>query len=42
VLQELKVEVETIKKTKVEAKLEMGNLGKRSEITEELPTEYKR
>jgi hypothetical protein len=32
VLQELNVEVETIKKTQMEANLEMENLGKRSGI----------
>ena len=32
--QDLKVEVETIKKTQVEANLEMENLGKRSGITD--------
>ena len=32
VFQELKVEVETIKKTQMEANLEMENLGKRSGI----------
>jgi hypothetical protein len=34
VIQDLKVEVETIKKTKMNANLEMGNLGKRSGITD--------
>jgi len=32
-VQDLKVEVETIKKTQMEAKLEIENLGKRSGIT---------
>ena len=35
VIQDLKVEVETIKKTQMEAKLEMENLGKKSGITDE-------
>jgi methyl-accepting chemotaxis protein len=35
VIQDLKVEVETIKKTQMEANLEMENLGKRSGITVE-------
>ena len=34
VIQDLKVEVETIKKTQMEANLEMENLGKRSGITD--------
>jgi hypothetical protein len=34
VVQDLKVEVETIKKTQMEANLEMENLGKRSRITD--------
>ena len=34
VIQDLKVEVETIKKTQIKANLEMENLGKRSEITD--------
>jgi chromosome segregation ATPase len=34
VIQDIKVEVETIKKTQMEANLEMENLGKRSEITD--------
>jgi hypothetical protein len=43
VIQDLKVEVETIKKTQMEAKLEMENLGKMSRITVvSTPTEYKR
>jgi len=33
-VQDLKVEVETIKKTQMEANLEMENLGKRSGITD--------
>ena len=33
-IQDLKVEVETIKKTQMEANLEMENLGKRSGITD--------
>ena len=33
-IQDLKVEVETIKKTQMETNLEMENLGKRSEITD--------
>jgi uncharacterized coiled-coil protein SlyX len=33
-IQDLKVEVETIKKTQVEVNLEMENLGKKSEITD--------
>ena len=33
-IQDLKVEVETIKKPQMEANLEMKNLGKRSEITD--------
>jgi hypothetical protein len=33
-IQDLKVEVETIKKTQIEANMEMKNLGKRSEITD--------
>jgi hypothetical protein len=33
-IQELKLEVETIKKTQMEANLKMGNLGKRSGITD--------
>ena len=41
-IQDLKVEVETIKETQMEANLEMENLGKRSGITDVLPTEYKR
>jgi hypothetical protein len=42
VIQDLKVEVETIKKTQMEAILEMENLGKMSGITNVLPSEYKR
>jgi hypothetical protein len=34
VIQDLKVEVETIKKAQMEANLEMENLGKRSGITD--------
>ena len=34
VIQDLKVEVETIKKTQMKASLEMENLGKRSGITD--------
>jgi hypothetical protein len=34
VVQDLKVEVETIKKTQIEATLEMENLGKRSGATD--------
>ena len=34
VIQDIKVEVETIKKTQMEANLEMENLGKRSGITD--------
>jgi hypothetical protein len=34
VIQHIKVEVETIKKTQNEANLEMKNLGKRSGITD--------
>jgi chromosome segregation ATPase len=34
VIQDLKMEVETIKKTQMEANLEMENLGKRSGITD--------
>jgi uncharacterized coiled-coil protein SlyX len=34
VIQDLKVELETIKKTQMDAKLEMGTLGKRSGITD--------
>jgi hypothetical protein len=41
-IQNLKVEVETIKKTQMEAILEMENLGKRSVITNVLPTEYRK
>ena len=42
-VQDLKVGVETIKKTQMEANLEMENLGKRSGITDvSIPTEYKR
>jgi hypothetical protein len=33
VVQDIEVAVETIKKTQMEANLEMGNLGKRSGIT---------
>jgi hypothetical protein len=33
-IQDIKVEVETIKKTQVEANLEMENLGKKSRITD--------
>jgi hypothetical protein len=40
VMQYLKVEVETIKKTQMEANLEMENLGKRSGITDVSLTEY--
>jgi hypothetical protein len=32
-VQDVKVEVETLKKTQMEANLEMNKLGKRSEIT---------
>jgi flagellar motility protein MotE (MotC chaperone) len=39
VIQDLKVEVETIKKTQMEANLEMENLEKRSGITDVSPTE---
>ena len=42
VIQDLKVEIETLKKTQMEANLEMENLGKRSVITDGSPTEYKR
>ena len=38
VIQDLQVEVETIKKTQMEANLEMENLGKRSGITDESMT----
>jgi hypothetical protein len=41
-VQQLKMEVETIKKTQVKANLEMGNLGNRSGIIDVLPIEYKR
>ena len=41
-IKDLKVEVETIKDTQMEANLEMENLGKRTGITDVLPTEYKR
>jgi hypothetical protein len=42
-VQDLKLELETIKKTQMETNLEVGNLGKRSEITDVVsPTEYKR
>ena len=34
VIQDLKVEVESIKKTQIEVTLEIENLGKRSEITD--------
>ena len=34
VIQDLKVEIETLKKTQMEANLEMENLGKRSVITD--------
>ena len=33
-IQDLKVNVETIKKTQMEANMEIGNLGKRSGITD--------
>jgi hypothetical protein len=33
-IQDLKVEVEAIKKMQIEANMEMKNLGKRSEITD--------
>jgi hypothetical protein len=42
VFQELKVEVETIKKTQMEANLEMENLRKRSGITIIFTTKYKK
>jgi hypothetical protein len=41
-IKDLKVEVETIKKRQMETNLEMEILGKRSGITDVLPTEYKR
>jgi len=42
-IQELKIEIETIKKTQSDATLEMDYLGKRSWATDEAsPTEYKR
>ena len=37
-IQDLKVEIETIKKTQMEANLEMENLGKRSGITDVIIT----
>ena len=42
VIQDLKMEIETIKKPKIEATLEMGNPGKRSGFTEASTTEYKK
>jgi F0F1-type ATP synthase membrane subunit b/b' len=39
VIQELKVEVETIKKTQTETNLEMGNIRKRSGITDVINTD---
>ena len=40
-IQDLKVEVETITKTQMEANIEMENLGKRSGITDVSSTEYR-
>ena len=43
IIQDIKADVGTIKKTQMETNLDVGNLGKRSEITDVVsPTEYKR
>jgi hypothetical protein len=41
-VQDLKMELETIKKSQRETTLELENLEKRSEVIEISPTEYKR
>jgi chaperonin cofactor prefoldin len=41
-IQDLKVEVETIKKSQRETTLEFENLGKRSVVIDATPTKFKR